>query len=185
MKTAVLVWCRHPPRVRPQDGAGPSFRRLPPAQRRRPRPPRLGDVRTPSGRACEGHIFWDVDVFTLPFYLHTAPDVARTLLMYRHHTPEGARWRARKLGYRGACYAWGSTVTGRDATPWNIVLKRSGSPARSTSRFCRRRTKIFAPGAVARPVQHHRQPFTGYPCRVHERHLAGAGVRFPRRAVHG
>ncbi|WP_303908071.1 HAD-IA family hydrolase [Thiohalomonas denitrificans] len=83
-------------------------------------------ARTLSGRAYEGHVFWDVEVFMLPYYLRTAPDVARSLLLYRYHTLDGARQRARELGYRGACYAWESTVTGADTTPRRIVLKSSG-----------------------------------------------------------
>jgi trehalose/maltose hydrolase-like predicted phosphorylase len=67
-----------------------------------------------------------VEIFKLPVYLHTWPDVARTLLLYRHHTLDGARRRARALGYRGACYAWESTVTGDDVTPTTIRLKTTG-----------------------------------------------------------
>lgn len=80
-------------------------------------------ARTLSGRAYEGHVFWDVEVFMLPFYLHLSPDIARALLLYRYHTLDGARQRARELGYRGACYAWESTVTGADTTPRRILLK--------------------------------------------------------------
>lgn len=80
-------------------------------------------ARALSGRAYEGHIFWDVEMFMLPFYLHTVPDVARCLLLYRHHTLPGARLRARELGYRGACFAWESTVTGADVTPRKILLR--------------------------------------------------------------
>ncbi len=83
-------------------------------------------ARALTGRAYEGHIFWDTEIFMLPFYLHVAPGQARNLLLYRHHTLEGARRRARELGYRGACYAWESTVTGDDVTPHEIVLKSSG-----------------------------------------------------------
>lgn len=83
-------------------------------------------ARTLSGRAYEGHVFWDVEVFMLPFFVHTCPDIARTLLLYRYHTLEGARLRAAELGYRGACYAWESTVTGADATPRRIILKTTG-----------------------------------------------------------
>ncbi len=83
-------------------------------------------ARALTGRAYEGHVFWDTEVFKLPFYLHTAPDVARTLLLYRHHTLDGARRRARELGSRGACYAWESTVTGDDVTPTVIRLKTMG-----------------------------------------------------------
>jgi HAD superfamily hydrolase (TIGR01509 family) len=83
-------------------------------------------ARTLSGRAYEGHVFWDVEVFMLPFFAHVCPDIARHLVLYRWHTLGGARQRARELGYRGACYAWESTVTGADVTPREIVLRTSG-----------------------------------------------------------
>jgi alpha,alpha-trehalose phosphorylase len=91
------------------------------------RDPRVSvGARALTGRAYEGHVFWDVEIFKLPVYLHTDPDVARTLLRYRHHTLDGARRRARELGGRGACYAWESTVTGDDVTPRTIRLKTTG-----------------------------------------------------------
>lgn len=83
-------------------------------------------ARTLTGRAYEGHVFWDTEIFMLPFYMHTEPARARTLLLYRHHTLDGARRRAHGLGYRGACFAWESTVTGEDHTPTKIVLKSTG-----------------------------------------------------------
>jgi beta-phosphoglucomutase family hydrolase len=83
-------------------------------------------ARALTGRAYEGHIFWDAEIFMLPFYLHVAPELARSALLYRHHTLEGARRRAHALGYRGACFAWESTVTGDDVTPREIRLKSSG-----------------------------------------------------------
>jgi trehalose/maltose hydrolase-like predicted phosphorylase len=83
-------------------------------------------ARALTGRAYEGHVFWDVEIFKLAFYLHTCPEVARCLLLYRHHTLDGARRRARELGYGGACYAWESTVTGDDVTPTTIRLKTTG-----------------------------------------------------------
>jgi alpha,alpha-trehalose phosphorylase len=83
-------------------------------------------ARTLTGRAYEGHVFWDTEIFMLPFYLHTEPALARRLLLYRHHTLDGARRRATQLGYRGACFAWESTVTGDDVTPTTILLKSTG-----------------------------------------------------------
>lgn len=80
-------------------------------------------ARALAGRAYEGHVFWDVEVFMLPFYLYTQPAVARSLLRYRHYTLNGARQRARELGYQGACYAWESTADGLDVTPRKIVLR--------------------------------------------------------------
>lgn len=83
-------------------------------------------ARALTGRAYEGHVFWDTEIFMLPFYLHTAPAAARSLLRYRHRTLDSARARARELGYRGACFAWESTVTGEDVTPTQIRLRSSG-----------------------------------------------------------
>ena len=91
------------------------------------RDPRVSvGARAMTGRAYEGHVFWDVEIFKLPFYIYTVPEVARSLLAYRHHTLDGARRRAQELGYRGACYAWESTVTGDDVTPQTIRLKTTG-----------------------------------------------------------
>jgi len=84
-------------------------------------------ARTLSGRGYGGHVFWDVEIFMLPFYLYICPDIARALVMYRYYTLDGARQRARELGFRGACYAWESTVTGADVTPRSILLKTSGT----------------------------------------------------------
>ncbi len=83
-------------------------------------------ARALSGRAYEGHVFWDTEVFMLPFYLHASPKEARNLVLYRHRTLDGARRRAQRLGYRGACFAWESTLTGEDVTPTEIILKSSG-----------------------------------------------------------
>ncbi len=78
-----------------------------------------------SGRAYEGHVFWDAEIFMLPFFVHTQPALARNLLLYRHTTLDGARRRAAAMGLSGACYAWESTVTGEDVTPREIVLRTS------------------------------------------------------------
>lgn len=83
-------------------------------------------ARTLTGRGYEGHVFWDTEIFMLPFFLHVEPQRARDLLLYRQRTLEGARRRARELGYRGACFAWESTVTGDDVTPSRILLKSTG-----------------------------------------------------------
>lgn len=83
-------------------------------------------ARALTGRAYEGHVFWDVEIFMLPFHLHTDPARARNLLMFRHATLDGARRHARELGQHGACYAWESDIAGNDVTPSRIVLKSTG-----------------------------------------------------------
>jgi trehalose/maltose hydrolase-like predicted phosphorylase len=80
-------------------------------------------ARALSGRAYEGHIFWDAEVFMLPFLLYTWPDLAENMLSYRYYTLDGARKRAKSMGHEGACYAWESTVSGLDATPKVIRLE--------------------------------------------------------------
>ncbi len=75
-----------------------------------------------SGQMYKSAIFWDTEVFMLPFFLHAFPAVARNLLMYRVHTLDGARRKAREYGYRGAFYAWESQESGDDAcTLFNIT----------------------------------------------------------------
>jgi trehalose/maltose hydrolase-like predicted phosphorylase/hydroxymethylpyrimidine pyrophosphatase-like HAD family hydrolase len=70
-----------------------------------------------TGDGYQGHVFWDTEIYMLPFYTHTCPAAARALLMYRFHTLPAARERARAHGYHGAFYAWESADSGRDETP--------------------------------------------------------------------
>ncbi|MHB1132834.1 MAG: glycosyl hydrolase family 65 protein [Chloroflexota bacterium] len=70
-----------------------------------------------TGEAYKGHVFWDTDIYVIPFFTFTQPEAARALLMYRYHTLPGARAKARELGYRGALYAWESADTGEEVTP--------------------------------------------------------------------
>lgn len=70
-----------------------------------------------TGRGYNGHVFWDTEVFILPFFIATHPASARALLDYRYRTLDAARARARSLGYRGALFAWESADTGEDVTP--------------------------------------------------------------------
>jgi len=74
-------------------------------------------AKTLSGFGYRGHVFWDTDIFVLPFFTYTRPELARNLLMYRYHTLEGARRKAKAHGYEGAMYAWESADTGDETTP--------------------------------------------------------------------
>jgi nigerose phosphorylase len=64
------------------------------------------------GQDYWGSIFWDCDIYVLPFFIYTQPAYARRSLLYRYHTLDGARRKAHALGYRGAYYAWQSQETG-------------------------------------------------------------------------
>jgi trehalose/maltose hydrolase-like predicted phosphorylase len=70
-----------------------------------------------TGDGYLGHVFWDTDLFMLPFYTFTRPATARSLLEYRFRTLPAAQQKAQRLGFRGALYAWESTDTGEEATP--------------------------------------------------------------------
>jgi trehalose/maltose hydrolase-like predicted phosphorylase len=74
-----------------------------------------------TGEGYLGHVFWDTDVWLLPFYALTWPAAARALLMYRYHTLPAARAKASRLGFRGALYAWESADSGDETTPpWAV-----------------------------------------------------------------
>jgi len=73
--------------------------------------------KTLSGFDYRGHIFWDTEIFILPFLTLTQPAIARNLLAYRYHTLLGARRKAQEGGYSGAMYAWESATTGDEVTP--------------------------------------------------------------------
>ncbi|PZO03164.1 MAG: glycoside hydrolase family 65 protein [Alphaproteobacteria bacterium] len=87
-----------------------------------PADPRVSiGARALTGADYRGHVFWDTEIFLLPFYILTWPEAARSLLMYRFHTLEGARAKAADRGWRGAFYAWESTDTGFETTPEQAV----------------------------------------------------------------
>ena len=70
-----------------------------------------------SGSRYRGHIFWDTDVFSLPFFAATHPASARAILRYRLNRLEPARAAAQASGRGGARFPWESTRTGLDVTP--------------------------------------------------------------------
>ncbi|REJ26465.1 MAG: family 65 glycosyl hydrolase [Caldibacillus debilis] len=59
-----------------------------------------------SGEGYKGHSFWDTEIFILPFFIFSNPEVARSLLNYRYLGLAGARKKARENGYEGAMYPW-------------------------------------------------------------------------------
>lgn len=65
-----------------------------------------------SGEGYEGHYFWDTEMFILPYFTLTSPDIAKMLLSYRYACLDKARRNARLLGHRkGALFPW-RTITG-------------------------------------------------------------------------
>jgi len=71
-----------------------------------------------SGEGYEGHYFWDTEMYVLPVFLYTEPEVAKKLLDYRYYTLDKARERARVLGHeKGALFPW-RTINGEEASTY-------------------------------------------------------------------
>ncbi len=70
-----------------------------------------------TGPGYRGHVFWDADVFVLPFLAATRPRAARTLLEYRARRLPAAFREAHASGRVGARFPWESARSGRDVTP--------------------------------------------------------------------
>ncbi|MDO3411386.1 beta-phosphoglucomutase [Saccharibacillus sp. CPCC 101409] len=70
-----------------------------------------------TGEGYEGHYFWDTEIYVLPFFLQTVPDIARKLLDYRHYILPEARNRAEELGFKGALFPW-RTIGGEETSAY-------------------------------------------------------------------
>ncbi|WP_238885546.1 glycosyl hydrolase family 65 protein [Clostridium sp. YIM B02551] len=85
-----------------------------------------------SGQTYKGAIFWDTEMFMLPFFLHTSPEVAINLVNYRIRTLKGAREKANYYGFKGAFYAWESQEDGQDAcSDFNVTDVFTGRPVKT------------------------------------------------------
>jgi len=79
-----------------------------------------------TGFGYRGHVFHDTEIFMLPFFTYVMPEIARNLLLYRYHTLPAARQKAANNGYKGAQYAWESTLSGEEVTPPSIIHPETG-----------------------------------------------------------
>lgn len=73
-----------------------------------------------SGDAYRGHVFWDAEVFVLPYLVATHPPAARAMLEYRVRRLDAAIEAARRAGRSGARFPWESALTGEDVTPMHL-----------------------------------------------------------------
>lgn len=67
------------------------------------------------GEAYRGHIFWD-ELYIFPFYNLHAPEITRSLLMYRYRRLGAAKDNARQHDFRGAMYPWQTASLGDEQT---------------------------------------------------------------------
>ncbi|MGZ4332038.1 MAG: hypothetical protein ACXVXL_29065, partial [Solirubrobacteraceae bacterium] len=90
-----------------------------------------------TGSAYRGHVFWDTDVYVLPFLAATHPQGARAMLEYRVRRLPAAIPAAKSQRRDGARFPWESARTGGDVTPEQARDRRGElvptSPASSRS----------------------------------------------------
>lgn len=84
-----------------------------------------------SGQTYKGAVFWDTEMFLLPFFMNTDIAAAKRLVEYRIRTLDGAIAKAKSYGYRGAFYAWESQ-DGYDAcSDFNVTDVFTHRPVRT------------------------------------------------------
>lgn len=90
-----------------------------------------------SGEGYKGHSFWDTEVFILPFFIYSNPEVAKSLLKYRYLGLVGAGKKAAENGYEGAMYPWEAAwPTDGEVTPvWGAVDIVTGKQTKIWSGF--------------------------------------------------
>lgn len=85
-----------------------------------------------SGQTYKGAVFWDTEIFLLPFFSYTNPRIARNFLEYRIRTLSGAKVKAKEYSYEGAFYAWESQETGLEAcSKYNVTDPITNEPIRT------------------------------------------------------
>ena len=85
-----------------------------------------------SGQVYKGAMFWDTEIYMMPFYKYSMPWVCRNLAKYRVNTLEGARRKAAGYGFSGAFFPWESQENGEDGcTDYNINDIFTGRPIRT------------------------------------------------------
>lgn len=74
-------------------------------------------AKTLSGPGYNGHVFWDTEIYMLPFFSQQYPEIAKSLLGYRYDRLDTARENARAENCTGARFPWESASSGVDTTP--------------------------------------------------------------------
>lgn len=84
-----------------------------------------------SGQTYKGAVFWDTEMFMIPFYLKTDKNTAKNLIRYRIDTLDKAKQKAREYGYEGAFYAWESQDGVDACSDFNVTDVFTGRPVRT------------------------------------------------------
>jgi hypothetical glycosyl hydrolase len=75
-----------------------------------------------TGEGYKGHVFWDTEIFVMPFFISVFPEIARNILTFRYKGLDGAREKAEQYGYLGAMYPWEVAANGVEETPLYAAL---------------------------------------------------------------
>jgi len=59
-----------------------------------------------TGPNYSGKVFWDTEMYLMPYYNYTHPETQKELMLYRYRILDRARQRAKEFGTVGAQYAW-------------------------------------------------------------------------------
>ena len=71
-----------------------------------------------TGEGYGGHYFWDTEMYVMPFYCYTKPEINRSLLEYRYNTMDNARNRAREMAHKkGVLFPW-RTIDGNECSAY-------------------------------------------------------------------
>ncbi len=73
-----------------------------------------------TGEMYEGCVFWDTEIFKLPFFIFENPKAARELLRFRYNMLSAAKAHAKDLWFEGAMYPWQSCNLGYEQTEKNV-----------------------------------------------------------------
>ena len=70
-----------------------------------------------TGAGYDGHYFWDMEIYLMPFLIYTSPTIAENLLKFRYSMLDKSREYARRLNQRGAMFPW-RTINGEEASAY-------------------------------------------------------------------
>jgi hypothetical glycosyl hydrolase len=90
-----------------------------------------------SGEGYKGHTFWDTEIFMLPYFTFTHPEIAKKLVTYRYLGLAGAHKKAAENGYRGAQFPWEAAwpEDGETTPVWGAADIITGLPTKIWSGF--------------------------------------------------
>lgn len=74
-----------------------------------------------TGANYSGKVFWDTEMYLMPYYLFTNPETCKGLILYRTKLLDKARKRAKEIGNDGALYSWCSI----DGEETSVVFEAS------------------------------------------------------------